>query len=216
MYLASHINDEFIFYIYFYIRANGTPYYVGKGKNSRCFDKHARNLTPINTSRIVIAESNLSEIGAWALERRYIKWYGRKDLGTGILNNMTDGGDGGTNPSLVTRNKISESLKGRKQSEERRASQSLRQTGRPSLIKGTTTKAKGKPNGRKGLPSPKKGKLSPGSGNSGGTPWNKGIKQGKQKHQQESITCPHCSKTGKISGMKRYHFSNCKLFSFLI
>ena len=29
------------------------------------------------------------------------------------------------------------------------------------------------------------------------------------------VTCPHCSKQGDISGMKRYHFDNCKAFSEL-
>ena len=25
-----------------------------------------------------------------------------------------------------------------------------------------------------------------------------------------TVVCPHCNKSGKINGMKRYHFDNCK------
>jgi hypothetical protein len=90
------------FYTYAYLREDRTPYYIGKGQGKRIHNPHYRNnktrvrvpLPPMN--RRILLKQNLTEEEAFKHEKYMIDVFGRKDLGTGILLNMNDGGKGGS------------------------------------------------------------------------------------------------------------------------
>jgi hypothetical protein len=81
------------FYTYLYLREDGSPYYVGKGKGNRAFVSHIGHRPPKNRSRIIV-QPWPDEATAFAYEIYQIDFWGRKDLGTGILRNQTEGGQG--------------------------------------------------------------------------------------------------------------------------
>lgn len=103
------------YYTYAYLREDGTPYYIGKGKNNRIFNRDKKDIKPPREkSRVIILKKNLTEEEAFKHEIYMISVFGRKDLGTGILRNMTNGGEGSSGRILSeeTKLKISNSKKG--------------------------------------------------------------------------------------------------------
>jgi hypothetical protein len=100
------------FYVYAYLRKDNSPYYIGKGIKERAYRRRGRIISPPrDRKRIVFLRTGLSEDEAFEWERFYIKHYGRIDLGTGILRNATDGGDGTSNPGEEVKKKYRENGK---------------------------------------------------------------------------------------------------------
>jgi hypothetical protein len=98
--------EENEFYTYAYLREDRTPYYVGKGKGKRYLKEHC---CPVpSEDRILFLKTGLTEQEAHRHEIYMIAVFGRKDIGTGILRNLTDGGEGQT--GLVHRKESKEKM----------------------------------------------------------------------------------------------------------
>jgi hypothetical protein len=86
-------NRAEMYYTYAYLREDKTPYYIGKGSGKRVYSK-IRSVSIPPKNRILILKKDLTEDRAFQHEKYMIAVFGRKDLGTGILHNKTDGGEG--------------------------------------------------------------------------------------------------------------------------
>lgn len=90
-------------YVYIIFRPDGRPCYVGKGKGNR-WEVHERRTHNPYLARIIAkaggsipkikVREDLTDAEACETEIAFIAAIGRRDLGTGPLVNLTDGGDG--------------------------------------------------------------------------------------------------------------------------
>ena len=115
-------------------------FYVGIGKTEkRAYNKNKRSkFWKKITNKTDYSVEIIAEVDTWEdaceLEQFLIQEYGRKNLGTGPLVNMTDGGDGsvGLKHSEEAKQKISEGNKGLKHSEEAKLKMSIAKKGKKS------------------------------------------------------------------------------------
>jgi hypothetical protein len=104
------------YYTYAYFDENNIPYYIGKGKGNRAWDKNHSVRVPTN-DKIILLKKNLSENEAYRHEVYIISILGRKNKKTGILENKTDGGD--APPVFVSHTEeTKQKMRNRKHSEE--------------------------------------------------------------------------------------------------
>jgi hypothetical protein len=197
------MSDTFIYYVYAYVRKDGSPYYIGKGKHNRAWVQHRYKNKGVHTpsrDRIILLEQNLSLIGALALERRYIRWYGRKDTTSGILRNLTDGGEGrvGTYVSKETRHKLS--IAGSKKKKSTKYTQPKTEQHARNISNAKHLQSQD-PTYIEKIRTAAKNRVTVGNHNF----------QKQVNPNSIIITCPHCKKSGATPGMLRWHFSKCKV-----
>jgi len=111
-------------YVYRHIRLDkNEPFYIGIGSdnlgkykrayfigNRKTKNPHWFNIINKTKYEVEIILDNLTWEEACQKEIEFIKLYGRKDLGTGILCNKTDGGDGTLNLKVSEETKLKQRL----------------------------------------------------------------------------------------------------------
>lgn len=202
--------------IYKHIRKDTNEiFYIGIGSKKRLYTKRDRNQhwhNIVNKAGYVveIIQENLSWKDACIEEIKFIKKYGRNDLGLGNLVNMTDGGDGQYNPSKETRKKMSENngryWKYNKVTDETRKKMSESAKGK-IISNETRKKISGTLTGRT-LSEETRKKISVANSNPS-EETKKKISKKLKGIPQKKIKCPHCDKVGGTT-MYRWHFDNCK------
>lgn len=127
--VRPRLRNVAVAYVYVLCRADGVPFYVGKGsRNARVLDhvREARNTNRLTHKlnvirsmdrkcqlvRYILETDFEGEAQALARERELIRHIGRHDLKRGPLTNQTDGGEGTSNPSEESRERRRASLAG--------------------------------------------------------------------------------------------------------
>ena len=135
------------FYVYAYLREDGTPYYIGKGCGDRIDHRHGTPgqywKPPVKPLRVKLAWG-MTEPEALRFEVQLISHYGLAKDGGVLTKNFNEGGGKGNTgwvPSEETRANWSKIRTGRKASVETKAKMSAAHTGRPGTVHTEETKA---------------------------------------------------------------------------
>lgn len=218
---------------------SGAPFYVGKGKNRRCYQHVAearttnRNSHKCNVIRkilslgmepvVKVVDSDLTESVAFELEEFLIQEIGRSDRHGGLLTNKTNGGEGasGAIRTPEMKQKLSDFVT--KNNPMHRDDVRLKTTGenhwafgKPALNLGSkwTDEQRAAQSER----------FSGENHNMFGKPCSEarkaaikaattGVKKSTTINMckpKSKVECPHCGKVGGSNTMHRWHFDNCK------